>query len=618
VQGQLVEVPIGHGMPSAVHKKKSSSARIHSLTMELPFWDDFSFVQDSAHVYPNDTLYMSGKSVWVNNGVGINPPTIYVATFDGIDSLGKPYNINEVLAKGFADKLISRPINLGNLPAVQNDSVHFSFFYQPTGKREAPDQDDNLSLYFKNKNGNWDKVFEVGNSVNLDPTIFHYQVIPVDNEKYFHENFQFKFQNFARLSGPYDSWNLDYIYLNKRRWDLQINSHDQAFTKPITSIFKQYQAIPIKHIIDTASEILISPKATSYNLYRTINNDGGKRSFGYKTSSRLIEREGGVTTTKSFLIDDDGDIFGAPLALTHFEFEITEPFPVDSLNKESDSTFIDFKIEMISQDDSIDDESAFYYPINFTVNDSISSRFALLKYYAYDDGTAEYGAGLNQPGGELAYLFDMFTKDSDTVAFVDIHWPEFGDNSSQNVILKFWRATGNSPSTEIYRQTIPINRRTGNQFFRYPIEEPVGVKEKFFIGWEHTSTVVVPVGLDKNTVSGEKIYYNTAGTWEQNLTVNGSLMIRPVFGPGKGSIVTGITDEKSFRVYPNPSTGEFYVPPSAQNISITNTIGLPVAFQSEQNIDTQRITVTYPSTGILVVRWLQDGRVHASKVLMHN
>jgi hypothetical protein len=111
---QLVEVPIAPpGNPSA--KAKNSSARIQSLgPMPLPFWDDFSFTQTKD--FPNDTLWQWRERVWVNQGRGINPPSIFTATFDGIDSTGKPYDLNDVLAKGFADKLVSRPIALDALP----------------------------------------------------------------------------------------------------------------------------------------------------------------------------------------------------------------------------------------------------------------------------------------------------------------------------------------------------------------------------------------------------------------------------------------------------------------------------------------------------------------------
>ena len=102
---QLSIVPISRTAEPSIHARKENLS-----AQALPFWDDFSFNTNSG--LPNDTLWENGARVFVNDGLGINPPSISVATFDGLDSLGNPYNVTDVLAKGFADRLISRKINL--------------------------------------------------------------------------------------------------------------------------------------------------------------------------------------------------------------------------------------------------------------------------------------------------------------------------------------------------------------------------------------------------------------------------------------------------------------------------------------------------------------------------
>jgi len=42
-----------------------------------------------------------------------------------------------------------------------------------------------------------------------------------------------------------------------------------------------------------------------------------------------------------------------------------------------------------------------YSPIDFRHNDTTRAEFRISNYYAYDDGTAEYGIGLNQPGAQV-------------------------------------------------------------------------------------------------------------------------------------------------------------------------------------------------------------------------
>ena len=105
--------------------------------MSLPFWDDFSF--SNSPYYPHDTLWQNGKSVSLNFGIGINPPSLGVVTFDGLDSIGKPYDVNNALAKGYADSLVSRPISLDLVPTALRTTVYMSFYYQFMGNGEAPD-----------------------------------------------------------------------------------------------------------------------------------------------------------------------------------------------------------------------------------------------------------------------------------------------------------------------------------------------------------------------------------------------------------------------------------------------------------------------------------------------
>ena len=47
-------------------------------------------------------------------------------------------------------------------------------------------------------------------------------------------------QNFSRLSGPYDTWNLDYIYLNKRMHDKILAVDDQLYILGGRNFTKEY------------------------------------------------------------------------------------------------------------------------------------------------------------------------------------------------------------------------------------------------------------------------------------------------------------------------------------------------------------------------------------------
>ena len=57
----------------------------------------------------------------------------------------------------------------------------------------------------------------------------------------------FKFYNLGNTEGPFDSWALDYIYLNKNRNINDSTILDRAITYKPKNIFKKYNSIPIKH-----------------------------------------------------------------------------------------------------------------------------------------------------------------------------------------------------------------------------------------------------------------------------------------------------------------------------------------------------------------------------------
>ena len=59
-------------------------------TLTLPFIDDFSYSTS----YPDNNLWTSSSSIFVNSTYAINPPTIGVATFDGLDFNRMAYSLS--------------------------------------------------------------------------------------------------------------------------------------------------------------------------------------------------------------------------------------------------------------------------------------------------------------------------------------------------------------------------------------------------------------------------------------------------------------------------------------------------------------------------------------------
>ena len=96
---QLKRYPVQRKNPVQKNTvQKNSTARSQTVPpLSLPFWDDFSFTPinnpaDTFSSYPLRSLWEQGENVWINNGLGINPPTMNVASFDGLDSVGLPFS----------------------------------------------------------------------------------------------------------------------------------------------------------------------------------------------------------------------------------------------------------------------------------------------------------------------------------------------------------------------------------------------------------------------------------------------------------------------------------------------------------------------------------------------
>jgi hypothetical protein len=204
-------------------KSKKTVARTQELTpRSLPFWDDFSWTAvdnkgDTVRNYPVDSLWVNNFRVWINDGLGLNPPSVNVASLNGLDSAdNSPYS-DQTIATGFRDTLVSQPIKLNEVASGERNSVYLSFFYQWSGNGEPPDANDYLRVDFKNDQGTWESVMTIRTIASFQKNEFYDTLLKVDGDRFFHEGFQFRFMNYGRLSGPYDTWNLDYIYLNKNR-----------------------------------------------------------------------------------------------------------------------------------------------------------------------------------------------------------------------------------------------------------------------------------------------------------------------------------------------------------------------------------------------------------------
>lgn len=611
-------------LPKEKTTKADYSARTQELTpMPLPFWDDFSF--SNRPDAPHDTLWSSSNSVSLNMGLGINPPSLGVATFDGLNEFGSPYVPNESLAKGIADSLVSRPIALDLVPLGERGSVFLSFYYQPEGNGEAPDPGDQLRVLFKNASGAWITVSTIENDGSLDPSVFKQILIPVAGDDYFYNGFQFAIQSYGRLSGPYDTWNVDYVYLNKGRNASDTSYPDRTISIPLTSMLNGYYSMPIDHFMEDPALHLTPPLLTLHNLEFIPGNttQSDVQPINYDSEDSVFVYRDETETIYTHQLDLATSI-GNPLQPLEFrKTPIQTPPDLSSLSVLDSAVRIKLKLWINSGDNVVpstadplgDYNTIKYAPIDFRHNDTTHVEYMLDNYYAYDDGTAEYGASLNQPGALLAYLFTLNTLKRDTLVAIDFYFPEFGEDIGQSIEVQILRDLSGDPGSFLHKQTVGVVRGAKNKFWRLGLDRLVGVKDQFYVGWKQSTSTSLPIGLDKNTNSGDKIFFNTTGEWEPNINLTGSLMIRPVFGKGK-AVTTGLPTQEinPLHFYPNPSNGSFMVTGDVKVIEVFDITGKAVASTIEKTPDGQRVQLLHAHPGLYILRLFSSQGVSSHRI----
>ncbi|HZY80693.1 MAG TPA: T9SS type A sorting domain-containing protein [Cyclobacteriaceae bacterium] len=607
-KAQIVMVGLPHSKDQQKSEKKSTTSNARTKALALPFWDDFSLTKTS---YANPDLWSVNRFIRVNNGMAIRPPSIGVATFDGVDSIGKPYSVNDVLAKGFADNLESKEIDLTTVDPGERNSVYLSFMYQIQGRGEIPDAGDRLQVSFIDNKGAWIPMKVIENDGTLQTNLFYNAVVAVTDERFYHAGFKFRIQNFSRLSGPYDTWNVDYIYLNKGRDENDLSFPDRTISEPLTSLFGIYRTMPISHFLMAPASIT-KPSVLATNM--RANNP---QPVNFSTSAKVSYWRNEGPGTRSVVLDNNHK-FDTTLFKGRYTVMTADALPDVSDLLTSDSvkvemTFIlDSKDNILFTDPEGDYNPATYEPINFHANDTTRSIYELTNKYAYDDGVAEYGAGLNQPGAQIAYEFNLIGKSQEYITYLEMLFPRFGDESLQVLEIRVW--TDSLSDKPAYKEVVTLART--NKFWKKKIV-PTAVGKKFYIGWKQTASAVIAVGLDKNTDTGSKMYSNTGGTWVQNTAVHGSLMLRPVFGEGPKELPpSGLEDEKVLTVYPNPGNGVFYFGGTADRITVYDMTGRSTEFLSETTTDETILTLPNASRGIYIIKAVIDGHVRTAKVMI--
>jgi len=432
---------------------------------------------------------------------------------------------------------------------------------------------------------------------------FRRVMIPVGPD-FHNDTFRFRFMNYATLSGNVDHWNLDYIYLDDHRSDTDTILNDVSYITNHHNFLNEFTAMPWDHYQIDSSENMIKDINVSFR-----NNNNNIQDVLYQYE--VIDNNGAGPTIESYpdailnrnvfpgaILPIDIEVFNiSPVLINDFYF------PLDNeINKV-------FEIKNFFELNGI--------PDSLQKNDTVVSKQIFGSYYAYDDGSAEVGYGVQGVGSKLAHEFNI--KKSDTLTAFQAYFNPITNNlSGKSFKLTVWSSL--TPEVIVYQQTsfeTPDYSLT-NEFLNYDLDVPLLLAPgTYYFGWEKISPDFLNVGWDLNTNNKNKVHFNAGIIW-QTASFDGTLMLRPVFGTTGDPLSepVGIDDNNElvlnddFKVYPNPASQTIYferigaISTDNYQVELTDIYGKLITNTTTEL--SNQLNVSFLSNGIYLLRFINN------------
>ena len=539
----------------------------------LPYYRYTKF--DTIHGNPTDSTFINGDTVldvqtlyfkqlnpltkwidnyaWVNTTYPINPPTIGVATLDGLDQFGLPYDNSSSTRYGIADYLTSKPIDLVGLSNI--DSVYLSFYYQPMGLGDWPNKKDSIIVEMRDKNdGKWYPIWHdtgyasAGSTPTanfLEANILIYRGPSASDPDPFYNGFQFRFKNYASLDGNNDHWHIDYVRLDKNRFINDNLINDIAVINPVPSILKTFSLMPYKQFSGNVDlDTNITMYVRNLNLSTTPTVDFSFTCHELNTAAVVYSSPTLSFTAGSAIqsrgLDPRASYAMVSPVLTNIDYDYETSFNTNP----SSSNLL-------------------------TSNDTVSSQQIFDNLLAYDDGSAERAYGLEGAGiKKMAYEFPLNAPD--TLAGIQIYYTHIDVNVSNLVFTIYaWDSIGlysgiGGKDSVIAQIDLakPYYVDTLNGWTTYLFDKTYLVHNKFYLGWGQSDNRNLQIGYDMNTAKGhDHIFIYTSGSWKKSaIPTMGSPMIRAILdgnyqGTSTHNSIQSVdaADAIQVEVYPNPA-----------------------------------------------------------------
>lgn len=593
------------------------------------YLDDFSS-------YPGpmaSTKFWLDQSVYVNDHYATDVPSIGMATFDGLNTFGRPYG-----SSGGGDRLTSTYIDLTGFD--DTEEVFLTFWLKPAGLGEWPEPSDIVTLEYRKLDGQWETIFEYRrDDILLDTagTADFFRTAAIPNS-YRYKAFQFRFQAVNEGFGATDIWNLDYVWLGAGEVVKEADITDIAINQNPGSLIEEYTAMPWRHFRGREDELL----AKDYTI-GLFNQDNGQDLNAGAGDLIIRERNTGQVVAGNILLNaccrtvfrDSLVRYVQPIegrsslvsALASGDFDEEEELAFD----------IQYRISDVTNEQGGDGFAS------VQTNNEVSRATVFSNYFAYDDGSAERLLWLY----EDATLVSRFTAAvEDTLQGVQFHFPISHDqfqNQEFDIVVWVGELEGEPDFRMEDISPFYLNLVTDSLqgYISYPLLDELGEPATvvippgdFYVGWEQVSPCnafeCTSVGLDRNGTDGRsRLFYRFEDDpWSVLDSLSGippgEMMIRPVVG-SEPPLPTPVAEaEKAvpeLTVYPNPVRNRLYLnfpveQPQRWRMGLFNSLGQAVyegAFQD-------RLGVQNLANGLYILKVYQPGstRVWQRKLIVAN
>ena len=585
-------------------QRETRTQREGALT--LPFIDDFSrfSLPTNDPDIPVEWQMWEDNSARINNTLCINPPTHGVATLDGLNKDGYPYDFANEFAYGPADTLTSCQIDLGGLTA--EDSVKLIFHYQKGGLGNFPEFEDSLVLEMSIVGTNpalWKRIWSSPGGAADDD--FTRVIVHISDLSLLHEAAQFRFRNYATLSGNVDHWNLDYIWLDDNIENTAFQIIDVAPSSHETSLLNGLQSMPWDHFQTNPDQFMDDDQFVIFSNLDEDRNISFNAEVYYEGNLEAALPQQSSTAENAF-------------SFLNRQLSINDGTPNSYLyDVNVNDTCANFEVRYINTTSPDINQN----------NDTLVFTQHFSNYYAYDDGSAEGAYALNQEGSAKAVRFS--NQVTDTLLGLLIHFSPFNtDNSNELFVLRAWQEEAGSVGQEIGENFNTYNPQYFSDgfdkfvFYEYdePLEIPAG---NFFAGIIQSTNAELNIGYDvHNNTNTENLFFRlgAGGAFTQS-SVQGALMIRPVFKSAKpldwDFVNIHELDNSNLSLYPNPAVDYINIHTSSNYdlVRIINGTGQVVL---EDSATSSSVYVGDLPKGLYLVHQFSNGVLRGITKLVKN